>query len=101
MTIQEAIKWIRFDIDMMKFNPTTGEEAYLNDDAQSTIVALEKAIDALNDAEEMKKQNHLIDRQSVIKIRFLEFLFNVINPNEMEQYIHMYKSVGGPTNEND
>ena len=29
---------------------------------------------------------------------FLEFLFNVINPNEMEQYMAMYKSKGVAVN---
>lgn len=48
MTNEEAINWIRLDIDMAKFDPTTGEEAYLNDDAKKVIEALEVAIEALS-----------------------------------------------------
>lgn len=47
MTPQDAINWIRLDIDMAKFDPDTGEEAYLNDDAKKVIEALELAIEAL------------------------------------------------------
>lgn len=47
MTPQEAINWIRLDIDMAKFDPFTGEEAYLNDDAKKVIEAMEMGIEAL------------------------------------------------------
>lgn len=58
MTIQEAINWIRFVIDMTKFNPSTGEDAYLNEDARATIEALEMAIDALNRLQSMGGRNN-------------------------------------------
>lgn len=48
MTREEAIRWIRLDIEMMKFDPSTGEEAYLNDDAKKTIEAFNMAIEALS-----------------------------------------------------
>ena len=47
MTNEEAINWIRLDIDMTKFDPSTGEEAYLNDEAKKVIEAMEMAIDVL------------------------------------------------------
>ena len=47
MTKEEAINWIRFDINMAKFDPSTGEEAYLNEDAKKVIEAQEMAIKAL------------------------------------------------------
>lgn len=47
MTREEAIKWIRLDIDMAKFDPSTGEDAYLNDDAKKVIEAQKMAIKAL------------------------------------------------------
>jgi tRNA(Ile2) C34 agmatinyltransferase TiaS len=47
MTNEEAINWIRLDIEMAKFDPSTGEEAYLNEDAKKVIEAQEKAIEAL------------------------------------------------------
>ena len=51
MTREEAIKWIRLDIEMNKFNPTTGEEAYLNEDAKKVIEAQEMAIKTLEQPE--------------------------------------------------
>ena len=47
MTRQEAIRWIQLDIDMAKFDPSTGEEANLNDDARKVIEAQEMAIEVL------------------------------------------------------
>lgn len=47
MTVEEAINWIRFDIEMAKFNPSTGEAAYLNEDAKKVIEAQEMAIEIL------------------------------------------------------
>lgn len=51
MSPQEAINWIRLDIEMAKFDPTTGEEAYLNDDAKNVIMAQEIAIKCLEESE--------------------------------------------------
>ena len=51
MIREDAIKWIRLDIDMAKFDPSTGEEAYLNDDARHVIEAQEMAIKALEQPE--------------------------------------------------
>lgn len=47
MTREEAIQWIQLDIEMAKFDPTTGEDAYLNNDAKNVIEAQEMAISAL------------------------------------------------------
>lgn len=52
MTSEDAIKWIQLDIDMMKFDPNTGEEAYLNEDAKKLIEAQELAIKALKEFKE-------------------------------------------------
>ena len=49
MTNEEAINWLRLDISMMKFDPDTGEEAYLNDYARNVMHAEEMAIEALKD----------------------------------------------------
>ena len=54
MTNKEAVKWIRLDIEMAKFDPSTGEEAYLNDDARKVIEAQEIAIKALEQLEPCK-----------------------------------------------
>ena len=35
------------------------------------------------------------------QLRFIDFLFDVIQPNEMEQYISMYNSKGGTTSAED
>ena len=59
MTPQEAINWIRLDIEMAKFDPSTGEEAYLNDDAKKVIEALELAIEALEKQIPMKMMEEL------------------------------------------
>ena len=48
MTREDAIRWLKLDIDMTKFDPSTGQEAYLNDDAQKVIEAQEMAIQALS-----------------------------------------------------
>lgn len=71
MTIQEAIRWIQLDIGMMKFDPTTGEETYLNDDAKKVIEAQEMAIEALksqlsNTSEIQNSSDDLISRQDAI-----------------------------------
>lgn len=47
MTIEEAINWIRFDIEMARFDPLTGYESYLNEDAKKVIEAQEMAIKIL------------------------------------------------------
>lgn len=61
MTAQEAIKWIRLDIEMAKFDPTTGEEAYLNDDAKKVIEAQEMAINALEAWEQLANNSPKLD----------------------------------------
>lgn len=58
MTKQEAIRWLQLDIEMMKFDPTTGEEAYLNEDAKKTLEALDMAIAALSN--EQKSDDSLL-----------------------------------------
>lgn len=47
MTREEAISWLQLDIDMIKFDPNTGKEAYLTDYARNVMHAEEMAIDAL------------------------------------------------------
>jgi hypothetical protein len=47
MRNDEAINWLKLDISMMKFDPDTGEEAYLTDYARNVIHAEEMAIEAL------------------------------------------------------
>lgn len=47
MTNNEAAKWIQLYIDLAKIDPTTGEDAYLNEDDRKTLEAMEMAIDAL------------------------------------------------------
>ena len=56
MTNNEAAKWIQLYIDLAKFDPTTGEAAYLNDDDKKTIEAMEMAINALE--KEAWKEEH-------------------------------------------
>ena len=63
MTKQEAIQWIQLDIDMAKFDPTTGEDAYLNDDAKSVIEAQEMAISALK----AQMDGDVVSRNAIIK----------------------------------
>lgn len=55
MTKNEAIRWLQLDIAMMKFDPSTGEDAYLNDDAKKTIEALDMAIDALRNEQKAEE----------------------------------------------
>ena len=76
MTAQEAIKWIRLDIEMAKFDPNTGEEAYLNEDAKNVIEAQEMAIKAL----EKQKQKKPVEGY-VFSERFREKLLKR-NPNK-------------------
>lgn len=52
MTREEAIRWLKLDIEMKKFDPSTGQKAYLNDDAQKVIEAQEMAIKALGEQPE-------------------------------------------------
>lgn len=47
MTNNEAAKWIQLYIDLANIDPTTGEEAYLNEDARKTLEAMGMAVDAL------------------------------------------------------
>lgn len=71
MTNAEAIRWLQLDIDMMKFDPSTGEEAYLNDDAKKTIEALEMAIAALTCMNDGKvHDSDLVGRQAAIDAPF-------------------------------
>ena len=56
MTNNEAAKWIQLYIDLAKFDPTTGEAAYLNDNDKKTIEAMEMAIAALE--KEAWKEEH-------------------------------------------
>ena len=49
MTNNEAAKWIQLYIDLANIDPTTGEEAYLNEDARKTLEAMSMAVDALID----------------------------------------------------
>lgn len=50
-----------------------------------------EAIDLAIEALQTDPCEDCISRQRVLDIvEFLEFLFNVINPNEMEHYISMY-----------
>lgn len=49
MTKQEAINWLQLDMNMMKFDPSTGKETYLNNDARKVIEAMEEAIKALRE----------------------------------------------------
>lgn len=39
-----------------------------------------------------------LKRVGAEQIAFLEFLYNVINPNDMEQYLQMWKAPSIPTN---
>ena len=63
MTREEAIKWVQLDIDMAKFDPTTGEDAYLNDDAKNVIEAQEMAISALK----AQMDGDVVSRNAIIK----------------------------------
>lgn len=48
MTVQEAINQLKFDIEMTKFDPTTGEHtSFLSEETLLTIEAEELAIEAL------------------------------------------------------
>lgn len=49
MTAEEAIQWLRRDIDMMKLDPITGKEAFLNEDDKHLLAAKEMAIEALTE----------------------------------------------------
>lgn len=67
MTNAEAIRWLQLDIDMMKFDPFTGEDAYLNDDAKKTIEALDMAIEALGNKQKFDDSLLKSDPDSVSK----------------------------------
>ena len=64
MTNEEAINWLQLEIDLMKFNPSTGEETYLipDDYARNVMYAIEMAIEALK----VQKVGHWIaDREDL------------------------------------
>ncbi len=52
-----------------------------------------KVVEMVREYDEEKIASKPIDSQE-----FLEFLFNVIQPNEMEQYVSMYRSGDTPSN---
>lgn len=72
MTNNEAAKWIQLYIDLAKFDPTTGEAAYLNDDDKKTIEAMEMAINALTaETHEKRTETHscdCVERQVAISL---------------------------------
>ena len=47
MTREEAINQLRYDMAMCNFNPTTGEEYFVNDDCRKDYEALSIAIKSL------------------------------------------------------
>ena len=51
MTKKEAVKWLTMDIALKKFDPSTGQEAYLNEEERRVIEAQELAIEALRQPE--------------------------------------------------
>lgn len=65
MTNNEAARWIQLYIGLAKFDPSTGEEAYLNEDDRKTLEAMEIARDALicMDDKKMHDTDDLISRQ--------------------------------------
>lgn len=67
MTNEEAIKWLRLDIDLTKFDPLTGEDAYLNDDARHVIEAQEMAIAAL---EQLEPCEDAVSREALRKAMY-------------------------------
>lgn len=54
MTYEEAIDWLKLDIKMTQFDPMTGEYKQTNWEALQVIKAQEKAIEALQEIEDLK-----------------------------------------------
>lgn len=86
MSENEAINELQANIDL-PFGFTVSDEA-----SRVAIQALEeiqayRAIGTVEDFKDLKEDN-----------RFLEFLYDRISPNEMEQYLSMYKATDIKTN---
>jgi hypothetical protein len=96
MTNNEAAKWIQLYIDLAKIDPTTGEEAYLNEDAKKTLEAMCMAVDALIDRvaaedriiENSKEMNGLIRRSDALGCfhDWVDKYGDVHTPDEMAEY---------------
>ena len=96
MTNNEAAKWIQLYIDLAKINPSTGEEAYLNEDAKKTLEAMCMAVDALIDRvaaedriiENSKEMNDLIRRSDALGCfhDWVDKYGDVHTPDEMAEY---------------
>lgn len=54
MTYEKAIDWLKLDIKMAMFDPMTGEYQHPNWEALQVIKAQEKAIEALQEIEDLK-----------------------------------------------
>lgn len=54
MTYEKAIDWLKLDIKMTQFDPMTGEYKEPNWEALQVIKAQEKAIEALEEIEDLK-----------------------------------------------
>jgi hypothetical protein len=65
MTKKEAIRWLKFDIEMTKFDPSTGGDAWLNKDDKSVIKAKEMAIEALRTIDTEPQWISCVDRLPV------------------------------------
>ena len=83
MTNEEAIRWLKLNIDMTKFDPTTGDEAYLNQDARNVIEAQEMAIKALE-----AMDDDMIRRQDALNCfhAWIDKHGDVQEPDDMAEY---------------
>lgn len=90
MTNNEAAKWIQLYIDLAKIDPTTGEEAYLNEDDRKTLEAMEIARDALTcmDDKKMHDTDDLIRRSDALDCfhSWVDRYGDVHTPDEMAEY---------------
>ena len=62
MTREEAIAQLKMDRNLCNFNPMTGEEEPMNEDCRKSVVALDMAIDAL----QQEPSEDCVSRQAVL-----------------------------------
>lgn len=74
MTVEEAVQWLKLDIDLTKFDPMTGGKAYLTNYAKRVIEAEEMAIEVLE--EKMKRDER--------ELKKIDALFEAIDKFEEE-----------------
>lgn len=94
MSESEAIRRLK---DHFRVHDDGRPTPYLDKAVSMAIQALEK-VQALEENKTYQIYREYLSIGTVSEFResknFLEFLYNVINPNEMEQYLAMYQASG-------